>query len=659
MAQGSDLIDSLNNAKMSSFHFKTWFISGMGFFTDAYDLFIIGMVIAILKGPWNLSTSQIGILGSTTLIASVIGALVFGRLLDKYGRKRIYGIEIMILIIGAIFSAFSQNFDQLLLWRFVLGIGIGGDYSASSIIMSEYSNKQDRGKLVGMVFSMQSIGLLVGPLITMLLLTLNVPLDLAWRLLLAIGSIPPLLVVYYRRKMDESPRYLLKVKGDIEKARLATSHVTNVGTIEDNVIKKVNVTPKIFVTNKKYFLLILATSLTWFLMDWAFYGNSISSSIIFKEISPNITLYQTALYTFIIFLIFAFPGYWLATAYLDKIGRYPIQLTGFAVMGIAYFLIGLYHAIMGNLYYFILLYGISYFFIEFGPNVTTFVYPAEVFPVSVRGTGDGISAAAGKMGAFIGTLAFPFLVYWYHLDGVFIILGIISLLGLIVSAVLLPEPKNRSLEEVSGETELETIVTKFSPVLMNHMGYVIEADNKLKDLFNNPSSESVDQIKKLEHEADVVVHNIHNDLIKTTISSTTRTDMVYLTSSIDDIIDGIESISARMRIFNFPKANQNIFDLLDVIHQSNYQIMNGLKHFDDLLLGDSKEIEKVCIIVNTLENKGDEILRKALKELFDNEKDPIKIIIYKEIYEKLEMVTDSCEDVTDVFREMITRYKKN
>jgi len=101
---------------------------------------------------------------------------------------------------------------------------------------------------------------------------------------------------------------------------------------------------------------------------------------------------------------------------------------------------------------FLALYGISYFFIEFGPNVTTFVYPPEVFPISARGTGAGFAAAGGKTGAFIGTFLNLFIISTFHLSGLFIVLAVLAAIGFAVTLFLLPEPKRKSIEEVSRES---------------------------------------------------------------------------------------------------------------------------------------------------------------------------------------------------------------
>jgi MFS family permease len=161
----------LDNAGISREHWKIMLISGMGFFTDAYDLFIIGVVMALLKPEWHVGKLEEGLVQSTALIAAAFGALLFGRVADMIGRKRIYGVEVLVLAAGAIASALSPNIWWLIGFRFILGIGIGGDYPVSATIMSEYAGKAHRGMLVSMVFAMQAAGLIVGPLLAALLLT--------------------------------------------------------------------------------------------------------------------------------------------------------------------------------------------------------------------------------------------------------------------------------------------------------------------------------------------------------------------------------------------------------------------------------------------------------------------------------------------------------
>src|ERR1700742_824683 len=184
------------------------FISGMGFFTDAYDLFVIGVIMSLLKPLWHVGKVEEGLVESTALLASAIGALLFGRVADMVGRKRIYGVEVLVLAAGAIASAFSPGIWWLIGFRFILGIGIGGDYPVSATIMSEYSGKAYRGMLVTLVFTMQAAGLIVGPLLAAALLSTNLSHDIIWRILVAFGALPALAVYGARRQLKETPRFL-------------------------------------------------------------------------------------------------------------------------------------------------------------------------------------------------------------------------------------------------------------------------------------------------------------------------------------------------------------------------------------------------------------------------------------------------------------------
>src|ERR1700678_3980998 len=198
----------MDSAGVTSHHWKIMLISGMGFFTDAYDLFIIGVVMALLKPLWQVGKLEESLVESTALLASAFGALLFGRVADMVGRKRIYGVEVLVLAAGAIACAFSPNIWWLIGFRFILGVGIGGDYPVSAIIMSEYAGKASRGLLVTLVFAMQAAGLILGPLFASALLATPLSHDIIWRILVAFGAVPAVAVYGARRHLKESPRFL-------------------------------------------------------------------------------------------------------------------------------------------------------------------------------------------------------------------------------------------------------------------------------------------------------------------------------------------------------------------------------------------------------------------------------------------------------------------
>ena len=443
MASGAEVLQTLDESGLQKFHWRTVLTTGMGFFTDAYDLFIIGTVTAILTPLWHLSTEQLAILNSTSLAAAALGALIFGKLMDVLGRKAMYGVEVILLTGGAILSALAPSFGWLVFFRVLVGLGVGGDYPTSSVIMSEYSNRQNRGFLVTMVFSMQGLGLLAGPLVAALLLSAGMPHGIAWRLMLGLGAIPAAAVIYLRRKLAETPRYLVAVKQDPQKAAEVVKGLTGKEVGDE---KAVSISRQALWT-KRNLIKLLGTAGSWFLIDVAFYGNGVSSQLILKALLPNAVLVTTTLVAAGIFLVAAVPGYYLAAAQMDRIGRKTIQSIGFGIMALAYLTLFLVPNIVKLPIVFLLVYAVSYFFIEFGPNTTTFLVPSEVFPTNLRGTGHGISAAGGKMGAFLGAFVLPLVLKQLGLGDTMGILAGVSALGIALTLLAIPEMKQKSLEE--------------------------------------------------------------------------------------------------------------------------------------------------------------------------------------------------------------------
>ena len=233
---------------------------------------------------------------------------------------------------------------------------------------------------------------------------------MAWRVLLALGAVPAAAVIYLRCRMPESPRYQAQVQGRAERAASQVSGLTG-GQVSGNV----PVTPgsemglRAFLTNRRWLITLAGTAGCWFLLDYAYYGNTISTPQILGLISPHASTMTKIALQLAIFVVAAVPGYVLAIARMDRIGHRKLQLVGFAVMALCFAVIAVVPGMTTMVVPFLLVYGVSYFFTEFGPNMTTFVLPSELYPVSMRATGHGISAGVGKLGAFIGVFLFPVL----------------------------------------------------------------------------------------------------------------------------------------------------------------------------------------------------------------------------------------------------------
>ena len=225
------VLSSLDAARIQWYHFKAIIVAGMGLFTDAYDLFCIAPVMKMISHVYyhgdSINTAVLSTSYAIALLGTATGQLVFGYLGDRVGRRRVYGLCLVIMIISSFGCGFSVCTTRrscvmvsLGFFRFILGLGIGGDYPLSATIMSEFANKRTRGAFIAAVFSMQGLGILVSSAVTMAVCVAFkrgggggleeevVPpeADVAWRLILMIGALPAALTFYWRMLMPETAR---------------------------------------------------------------------------------------------------------------------------------------------------------------------------------------------------------------------------------------------------------------------------------------------------------------------------------------------------------------------------------------------------------------------------------------------------------------------
>jgi MFS transporter, PHS family, inorganic phosphate transporter len=667
------ILATLDSAPVRGFHLRTIVVAGMGFFTDAYDLFVISLVIPILVALFEggkINEGQIGLLAASALMGAAVGQILFGWLGDRLGRRRIYGVTLTVLAVGAIGSALSgpvaglSTISVLTIWRFVLGVGIGGDYPLSATIMSEYSNTRSRGRLVATVFAMQGFGLLAGAAVSLAAVYFAPGLDLAWRVILGAGAVPALVTVYYRLRIPETPRFSLS-QGELGAAARAVRTATGTDLATTGRGRVLSVPFSQFL--RSYGALIVGTASTWFLLDVAFYSTSIFNPVILKQIgfasaASYPVLQQVrllALGNVLLALVAALPGYWAAVALIDRIGRRPLQYIGFGVMASAFLFLALaWNSLVLVLPAFLAIYGMTFFFANFGPNTTTFVYPSEVFPTAFRTTGHGIAAACGKIGAVVAVALFPTLFLLYGLPWFFGLLAIVSFLGCIITLALLPETSQRSLEDASGEDELAVLVRRFSTYLRALSLTIAQGAAALEELLRDPTTQrdaKVDRIRAIEHAADEEVHRIFIELNNRRLSAEVRADVGHLASALDDIIDGIESVAARVRTYRLFEARPELVRFAGIVAECVRQVDDGILGLDELYRGVPANLNRAIVEVNRLENEADDLLRDLLEKLF-LEKDPIEILKWKDFYERLEVITDRCEDVTDVFQDLEVRY---
>ncbi|CAL5416454.1 unnamed protein product [Camellia sinensis] len=512
------VLNALDVAKTQLYHFTAIVIAGMGFFTDAYDLFSISLVTKLLgriyytditkAKPGTLPPAAASSVTGVALVGTLCGQLFFGWLGDKMGRKSVYGMTLVLMVLCSLASGFSFGksakgvMASLCFFRFWLGFGIGGDYPLSATIMSEYANKRTRGSFIAAVFAMQGFGILTSGIVALIVSTafdhsypappysVNPSLstipqaDYIWRIILMFGAVPAAMTYYWRMKMPETARYTALIAKNARQAAQDMAKVLNVELDpEEAKIAKMAEEPRnsfgLFTKEflHRHGLHLLGTTTTWFLLDIAFYSQNLFQKDIFTAIGwiPSAAqmnavheVFRVAKAQTLIALCSTVPGYWFTVLFIDIIGRFAIQLMGFFFMTVFMFALAIpYHhwTLKENNIGFVVMYSLTFFFANFGPNATTFVVPAEIFPARLRSTCHGISAAAGKAGAIVG--AFGFLYASQSTDptktdqgyptgiGVrytLILLGCVNFLGMCFTFCV-PEAKGKSLEEMSGEND--------------------------------------------------------------------------------------------------------------------------------------------------------------------------------------------------------------
>eukprot|EP00850_Spirogloea_muscicola_P020858 SM000229S07494 [mRNA] locus=s229:27820:31480:+ [translate_table: standard] len=484
-----------------------------GFFTDAYDLFSIGLITKLIgrvyyshpgdAKPGVLPVAANSCITGLALVGTLCGQLFFGWAGDRFGRKRVYGYTLMMMIVFAVGSALSAGRDPLAVvvtlcvMRFFLGFGIGGDYPLSATIMSEFANTATRGAFIAAVFSMQGVGILMAGAVTLLFAgvfkdaypapsfaqdparSINKGSDYVWRIVVSFGAIFTAATLYARMTMPETARYTQLVMKDKAKAAADMSKVLGREVTYEEVAAveatQVEYTWSTFMRRFKWTL--FGTASTWFLLDISFYSQNLFQSRVYTAIGwvPAASKMSSLEETFklaraqtLVALWSTFPGYWFTVFTVDWIGRRPIQIGGFALMTVFLAILAFdYNPLRDhNKAAFVAMYSLTFFFSNWGPNATTFILPAEVFPARFRSTAHGMSAAAGKFGSIVGTYGFLYASQSTHtahtdrgyptgigLPATLGILAAVSLIGTIISIFLTPETKGRSLEQLSEETE--------------------------------------------------------------------------------------------------------------------------------------------------------------------------------------------------------------
>ncbi|MBF8378552.1 MFS transporter [Alicyclobacillus mali] len=372
---------------------------------------------------------------------------MFGPLANR-GRKRFYGLDVLVLTIAALAQAFVQNIDQLIAIRFLLGFGVGADYVLSPVIMGENANARDRGKSLALGFGLTwGIGAAVACLVTMLLNACGVPSDWVWRIVLGLGAVPSASVIYLRRRLPETPRYVARMEGSAAEYERVVEFV--VGQPASIAPVKRDDTSAVFYfrTHAKR---IVTACLLWFLFDLVAYSSILfGPNLIAKSLGVSSGLFQVVME-----LAFTVPGALVGLALIDRVGRKPMQIVGFMGMGVSLVLFSLLRVHFAGPWIGLLLYGAQNLMSQMGPGSVSAsgMLGVELVPTKIRGTVQGWTVASGRVGAAITAFVFPPLFAKVGEGTAILLLGALCAIAAVCTWVLLPETRALPLEEAAQES---------------------------------------------------------------------------------------------------------------------------------------------------------------------------------------------------------------
>ncbi|MDN4495221.1 MFS transporter [Ureibacillus aquaedulcis] len=392
-------------------------VAGIGWMFDAMDVGILSFVIAALAVDWNLSSSQMGWIGSINSIGMAFGALIFGVFADKVGRKQIFMWTLIIFSVASGLSAITTTFAAFLVLRFFVGMGLGGELPVASTLVSESVEAKERGKVVVLLESFWAGGWLIAAIISYFVIPAEFwPVE-GWRVALLLTAIPAFYAVYIRIHLPDSPQFTAKPDA---KNR----------TIMQNIAG---------VWEKKYSRSTLMLWILWFTVVFSYYGMFLWLPSVM--VGKGFDLISSFKYVLIMTLA-QLPGYFTAAWFIEKLGRKFVLITYLVGTAASAFVFGNAESIAV-----LLASGILLSFFNLGAWGALYAYTPEQYPMVIRGTGAGMAAAVGRIGGIFGPLLVGYLLSAkYQIGFIFAIFCVSILIGAAAVLLLGKETKQTELE---------------------------------------------------------------------------------------------------------------------------------------------------------------------------------------------------------------------
>ncbi|CAC11478.1 inorganic phosphate transporter related protein [Thermoplasma acidophilum] len=436
--------DEMDNMRMRPFHRKMEILASMGMFLDGYDLSVIAMAILLMPIQLKFSKPEYILVNVSALAGMIVGAPLLGRLSDRIGRKKIFDIDLILFVVFAITAGLATNFWMMFISRFMLGVGIGGDYPISSTIVSEFAPVKRRGTLLYAMVGMYWLGSLFSGI-------MNYTFAFTyyfWRYTFIIGGIVAIPIISLRMQIPESPRWLVS-QGRADEASKVIENITgkepdlNEGVIEGKEERSVRFRD-LFSSgflSKTVFVLSV-----WFLFDVASYGIGFYYPTMMREIGLSASALNTAGLRVIaeigmIVAVGAIVGYAVAMMLADRVGRRVLTLVGVFVMFALLFL--------GSMVKIVSLIPLVSFFFSFvlfeqWVGAATLFYPTELYPTNYRSTIQGIATSVSRVGAIMGVVVFPLYPIFHSM----FLFATLMFVAFVITVLFAPETKKKPLEKI-------------------------------------------------------------------------------------------------------------------------------------------------------------------------------------------------------------------
>ncbi len=427
----------LDDVPANAFHRKMTVLTAGGPFLDGYILGIIGIALALLTPDLHLQTFEVGLIGASALIGIFVGGAVFGYVTDLVGRQVMFTIDLAIFVIASVLQLFVANGIELFFLRLVLGIAVGADYPIATSLLAEFMPKKARGPMLSTLVAAWWVGYVAAFVAGYIMLKLG----LHWRIILASSAVPSAIVLAARFGTPESPRWLMR-KGQVDKAREILLKFTGSTDIEEEP-EGANETNYARIFQGDYLKRTIFVSVFW--------AAQVAPSFAIFTFAPQLLgalnlkdPYLGTLVMSLFFLVGVFP----AIPLVNRWGRRPVLIWPFLITGVALLLLGVVPGLPG---WAVVLLFIIFAMFNAGSSVLQWVYPNELFPTEVRGTGIGFATAMSRVGAAGGTFALPLMLAHWGVGPAMIVFAAICGVGLLVAIPWAPETKGKSLAECSAE----------------------------------------------------------------------------------------------------------------------------------------------------------------------------------------------------------------